>query len=252
MKMKMKQFFSAIVLVCLAISVSAVEPANTLSAVLKGEHRSAENKARDQYRHPEQTLAFFDVKEDMTVVEIWPGAGWYTEILAPYLKDRGMLYAAHFSPNSSVPYFRNNLQQFNEKLSQNPQLYGKLKVTVLQPPEEVQIAPAESVDRVLTFRNVHNWLKAAQADAVFGAMFKALKPGGILGVVEHRAGTNTSELQYDESGYVSEATVIDLATKAGFILLAKSELNANSKDTKNYPAGVWSLPPTHGCLSCHW
>lgn len=239
----MKVFFSVLIMASLFSAEVAAEPLSALSSILNGAHRSAENKARDQFRHPEQTLTFFDVKEDMTVVEIWPGSGgWYTEILAPLLKEKGLLYAAHFSGESKVPYFRNSLQQFNEKLSQNADIYEKVKITVLQPPDEVQIAPEGSVDRVLTFRNVHNWLKGGYADAVFAAMFKALKPGGILGVVEHRQDASTKPS--DESGYVSEETVLDLAKKAGFTFLARSEINANPKDTKNYPAGVWTLPPT--------
>ena len=176
----MRSLISGLLLACLFTSAQADE-ASLLNQVIEGKHRSAENKARDRFRHPEQTLAFFDVKEDMTVVEIWPGAGWYTEILAPYLKDKGKLYAAHFSKDSKVPYFRNSLRQFVEKIKAQPDVYGKLELTVLQPPESVQIAPDASADRVLTFRNVHNWMNAGQAKAVFAAMYKALKPGGILG-----------------------------------------------------------------------
>lgn len=225
-----------------AAAASADESA--LRQALDGTHRSAENKARDRYRHPEQTLSFFEVDPSMTVVEIWPGAGWYTEILAPYLKDHGKLYAAHFSKASQVPYFQQSLQAFIDKIGQRPDLYQKLELTVLQPPEFVTIAPENSVDRVLTFRNVHNWLKADQADTVFAAMFKALKPGGILGVVEHRSLPGATLETQKQSGYVDENTVIALAEKAGFKWQARSEINANPKDTKDHPAGVWTLPPT--------
>jgi predicted methyltransferase len=215
-----------------------------LQQVINGKHRSAEHKHRDQYRHPEQTLTFFDVKADMTVVEISPGEGWYTEILAPYLKDKGKLYAAHFSPDNPEAYFKKSLSDFLDKVHKQPRLYDKLEITVLQPPKEVQIAPDGSADRVLTFRNVHNWMKNDQATAVFSAMFKALKPGGILGVVEHRASPIKPQDPKAISGYVNEDYVIALARNAGFEFLAKSEINANPKDTKNHPEGVWTLPPT--------
>ncbi|MGR9052058.1 MAG: class I SAM-dependent methyltransferase [Gammaproteobacteria bacterium] len=237
----MKTLLTGLLLAGLTVSTYASADPEILSEILNGAHRSEENKARDRYRHPVETLKFFEVDETMTVVEIWPGAaGWYTEILAPYLRDKGKLYAAHFSEHSDVAYFRNSLKSFVDKIHTRPDIYGKLELTVLQPPEAVDIAPKASADRVLTFRNVHNWIKGGRADAVFTAMFEALKPGGILGVVEHRGADNLSP----DSGYVSEKTVIALAEKAGFKLSDESEINANSRDTKNYPAGVWTLPPT--------
>lgn len=171
---------------CLAV-VGQAQEQDALRQILAGEHRSAAHRARDRYRHPLQTLDFFDVRENMTVVEIWPGsAGWYTEILAPLLKEHGRLYAAHFAADSNIPFFRRSLEKFTEKIHGRPDIYGKLILTVLQPPERLAIAPPGSADRVLTFRNVHNWMKAGQAGTVFRSMFRALKPGGLLGVVEHR------------------------------------------------------------------
>jgi predicted methyltransferase len=216
----------------------------SLQQIIKGKHRSEENKHRDQYRHPEQTLAFFDVKDNMTVVEIWPGKGWYTEILAPYLRDNGKLYAAHFSPDNQEAHFKDTLKAYLDKLHKHPKLYDKVEITVLQPPKELQIAPDGSADRILTFRNVHNWMKNDQAAAVFSAMFKALKPGGILGIVEHRGSPIKPQDTQATSGYVNEDYIIALARKAGFEFLAKSEINANPKDTKNHPEGVWTLPPS--------
>ena len=233
--------------VLLALSFSSVQAdgdSTSLQRVISGKQRSAEHKARDKYRHPQQTLEFFDVKENMTVVEIWPGEGWYTEILAPYLKDKGKFYAAHFSAAAKEHYYKKVLDAFVKKMHQQPKIYDKVELTVLQPPESFQIAPDGSADRVLTFRNVHNWMNNNQAAAVFNAMYKVLKPGGILGVEEHRNRLLKPQDTRAESGYVSEDYVIALARNAGFEFLGKSEINANSKDSKDYPAGVWTLPPT--------
>lgn len=214
-----------------------------LKATLAGAHRSETDRARDQYRHPVETLAWFGIKDNMTVVEVTPGGGWYTDILAPFLKDRGTYYAAGFDPESEVEYMRKGAQRFQEKLAANAELFGKAKVTILAPPTKVDIAPAGSADMVLTFRNVHNWMANGQAENVFKAMFTALKPGGVLGVVEHRANATAPQDPKAVSGYVREDHVIKLAQDAGFQLVGKSEINANPKDTKDYPQGVWTLPP---------
>ena len=239
----MEKFLLALLLATGISSVQAGEDFTSLQHAIAGKQRSAEHKARDKYRNPQQTLEFFDVKENMTVVEVWPGEGWYTEILAPYLKDKGKLYTAHFSADADQAYFKKNLQAYVKKIKSQPKVYGKVELTVLQPPKYLQIAPDGSADRVLTFRNVHNWMKNDQAAAVFNAMYKALKPGGILGVVEHRSTVLKQQDTKAESGYVSEDYVIALARNAGFEFLGKSEINANKKDTKNYPEGVWTLPP---------
>lgn len=218
--------------------------ASDIDAVLAGDQRSAENRARDVYRHPAETLAFFGLKPDMTVVELWPGGGWYTEILAPYLRDDGKLYAAHFAANSDIEYFRKGLDAFKAKLAANPAVYDRVVVTELAPPTGLAIAPPGSADMVLTFRNVHNWLKPEGNEVnVMKAAFAALKPGGVLGIVEHRAAAGTSREQSIESGYMSEAMVIEAARAAGFVLEQSSEINANPRDTHDHPKGVWTLPP---------
>ena len=219
----------------------AVDPA--LQAVIDGEHRSAEHKARDQYRHPAETLTWLGLKSHMTVVEITPGRGWYTEILAPYLKDNGIFYAAGYDKESGREYMRNLNKMLDEKLTSNPDVYGAPTITELAPPNKTAIAPEGSADMVLTFRNVHNWMRAETADGVFSAMYAALKPGGILGVVEHRGDASQPQDPQARSGYVTEEATIQIAEKAGFKLVDKSELNANSKDTKDHPKGVWTLPP---------
>ncbi|MGB1581001.1 MAG: class I SAM-dependent methyltransferase [Nevskiales bacterium] len=215
-----------------------------LKPILDGEHRSAEHQARDRYRHPMATLAWFGVEPNMTVVEIWPGAGWYTEILAPYLREQGRLYAAGFEADSEIPFYRINAQKLKEKFAARPDLYDKVIVTEFRPPEKLAIAPANSADRVLTFRNVHNWMKSGHAEQVFEAMYQALKPGGLLGVVEHREDPKREQDPQALSGYVTEAYVKQLAENAGFEFMMSSEVNANPQDTRDHPKGVWTLPPS--------
>ena len=182
----------------------------------------------------------------MTVVEIWPSGGWYTEILAPVLRDRGKYYAAGFALTAKrTPEWRKKMQrEFQSKLDARPDLYDRVVVTELSIPERTEMAPAGTADVVLTFRNVHNWMKGDYAPSMFEAMFEALKPGGVLGVVEHRAKKGTSRDQMIESGYVTEAHVRKLAEGSGFRFVDGSEVNANPKDTVDHPVGVWTLPPT--------
>lgn len=213
--------------------------------LLNGDHRSVENQQRNRYRNPAKTLSFFGVEPCNTVVELWPGPlGWYTEILAPLLRDCGQLYTAQFDPSHEVGFYRDARQRFEAKLSDRPDIYNRVKVTTLAPPQHKDIAPPASADVVLTFRNIHNWLKLDQLDAVLAAAYRALKPGGVLGVVEHRADALFNIEEMIETGYVSEALMIQRAEAAGFRLLAKSEINANPHDFRRHPKGVWSLPPT--------
>jgi predicted methyltransferase len=215
-----------------------------LKATLASDHRSDDHKARDQYRHPLDTLTWLGIKENMTVVEIWPGGGWYTEILAPFLKEQGTYYAAGFDAESETSYVRNGAQRFKDKLAANPELYNKATLTELAPPQKVDIAPEGSADMVLTFRNVHNWMNGGYAEEVFQAMYRALKPGGILGLVEHRENPAAEQDAKARSGYMTEEHTIQLAKATGFQLVDRSEINANPKDTKDYSGGVWTLPPS--------
>jgi len=212
-----------------------VDPA--LKAVLDGPQRSAEHKARDQYRHPGETLSFFGLKPDMTVVELWPFGGWYTEILAPYLKAHGKLYGANVA--SDVRGLGRYRSAFENKLASDKDLYSDVVETDLGPSDSA-IAPAGTADMVVTFRNIHNWDSGGFTDHVFKEVYATLKPGGIFGVVEHRAKPG---MESKEPGYTSEDRAIKQIEAAGFKLVAKSEINANPKDTKDYPAGVWTLPP---------
>ncbi len=161
-----------------------------LDNAINGEHRSADNKARDKYRRPKETLAFFGFRSDMTVVEIWPGGGWYTEILAHALKEKGDLYAAQYSPNPPFSYQRRYFGAFLTKTGETPMVYGDVIVTTMDFPYQLEVAPPGSADMVLTFRNAHNWVgrgySRLAAGLAFQAMYDALQPGGILGVVDHR------------------------------------------------------------------
>lgn len=219
---------------------------DALQAAIDGAHRSEANKKRDAVRHPKETLEFFGIKPDMTVVELMPGAGWYTEILAPYLKSKGQLIEALQDPESTSEYARNSVARFEKKLDDNPALYGEVITIVFEPPTKLRIAPDESVDMVLTFRNIHNWLKGGNENMkeIFKHVYASLKKGGVFGVVEHRLPANKKQDMKDTSGYVSEAYVIKLAESVGFKLAAKSEINANPKDTADHKGGVWALPPT--------
>jgi predicted methyltransferase len=212
--------------------------------VLAGEHRSVDNKARDKYRHPAETLAFFSVTPDASVVEIWPGSGWYTEILAPYLRDEGRYIAAGFDPESDIEFIRMAAQRYQAKLDTSPDLYGKVETAVLMPPNQLDFVTPESVDVILTFRSVHNWMPRGSQDMMFAALFAALRPGGVLGVVEHRGNPAIPQNLEAATGYVNQDYVIELAEAAGFVLNGSSEVNANSRDTKDHPEGVWTLPPT--------
>jgi predicted methyltransferase len=200
--------------------------------------------ALDAPDQPRETLQFFGLRPDMTVVEVWPGGGSYTEILAPELKKRGQLYAAHFDPSSSE-YARRTVDGFRAKLTANPELYDEVVVTTLAaPPAASAIAPPGSADLVVTFSNLHNWMMFGWQREAFAAMHAALKPGGVLGVVEHRGDPRKPQDPKAASGYVQEQYAIELIESTGFKLVGRSEVNANPKDTKDYEKGVWALPPT--------
>jgi predicted methyltransferase len=219
-----------------------------IKKLLKGDWRSEANADRDRYRHPAQTLAFFGIRPDMTVIEIWPGAGWYSEILAPYLRAEGRYVAAVDDPakaaddNARETASKRN-QALRERFAAQPKVYGRPRLIEFSS-SAPELGPPESADAVLTFRNVHNWVMAGTEAQMFEAFFEVLKPGGVLGVVDHRAADGAVVEQVKDSGYLPEQYVIALALKAGFRLDARSEINANPDDLKNYPDGVWTLPPT--------
>lgn len=231
-----------------ATAAAPATDAATLAAIdraLAGDHRSDANRARDAWRHPKETLSFFGLRQDMTVMEVWPGGGgWYTEILAPVLRERGRYIAASFDPKAGSKYAQDNMKAYAAKLAARPDVYDRVTVTALQDPNELRPVDPGTVDMVMTFRNLHNWMSRDAADKMLAAMYAALKPGGILGMVEHRGAAGAAQDPLAKSGYVRTDYAIMLAEKAGFELVGQSEVNANPKDTKDHPDGVWSLPPT--------
>ena len=201
---------------------------HSLKESIESQDRTPQFTSRDVYRHPYETLTFFNIQPDMTVVELNPGGGWYTEILANYIHYPGTLIAAQGS------YY---MDGFKKKMDSDP-MFGRVEIVSLSS----NLAEPNSVDAIVTFRNLHNWL-GPQMDSIFKSSMFALKPGGIFGVVEHRANPGTSLKAMKSSGYVTEAHAIEVALNNGFELVAKSEINANPKDTKDHPKGVWTLPP---------
>ena len=229
----------------MAVNQAAV--VSPFDQVLAGDWRSETNKARDKYRHPRETLAFFGVAPNQNVIEIWPGGGWYAEVLAPLLRDGGSYTGVIPDPAKAgdaaaqAGTARNN-QKLRDLFAARSDVFGKTKLLEVDGAAPVFGAPA-SADVVLTFRNAHNWVMDGNEQAMFKAFFAVLRPGGTLGVVDHRARPDQPAAEMKTSGYLPEAYVIELATAAGFELAEKSEINANPRDSKDYPGGVWTLPP---------
>ncbi len=223
----------------------AQPPDAALQAAITGQQRALANVARDRYRHPYETLMFFGMRPDLKVIELWPGLGWYTEILAPYLSRRGHLTVASFGADNPVPFRARLHAKFMDKLGANRAIYDRVSVVTLDPPERTDLGPAGSADRVLTFRNLHNWINDDALDAVFRAVFRVLKPGGVFGVVEHRGIAGEDVKASARQGYVPEAYVIETLEAIGFRLAGRSEINANPRDDRRHPKGVWTLPPSY-------
>jgi len=223
---------------------AAIDPG--LAAAVAGDWRLPANVARDGHRNPAATLSFFGLAPGMTVVEVSPGGGWYTEILAPWLRGQGLLVAAVNDParaanERAAAFFTRQNQALRDRFATQPAVFDRVRLVEVDPAAPVYGEPG-SADAVLTFRNLHGWMRNGQADEQMAAFFAVLKPGGVLGVEQHRALADVPVEQID--GYVSEAQVIALAEAAGFVLEARSEINANPRDDRDHPNGVWTLPPT--------
>jgi len=232
----------------LAVSCSTTSTrestAASLDTVLAGGHRSEENRARDRYRHPKETLLFFGIRPEMRVLEVWPEPGWYTEIIAPLVRERGHYYAAVIAADPGSKYVTERLSSYRSKLAEHPELYDRVEVVTF-PADGGDVVPAGSVDLVVTFRNIHNWMARDAATRAFATMYRALKPGGVLGVVEHRGNQAMPQDPQAKSGYVNEDYAIRLIEGQGFRLVGESQVNANPRDSRDYEQGVWTLPPSY-------
>lgn len=242
--MILKSIVTPLMLTLWACSLQAAPIDDTIEDAIEkaatGKHRSSENIARNSFRHPVETLSFFGLKDNMIVIEIAPGGMWYTEILAPVLKEKGKFIAAGYDPDlPGQPEYRySQTKKLEQRFATEPQ-FSKAEISRFSPPKSMNLAKPDSADMVLTFRNTHGWIRDGVADQVYATFFKVLKPGGTLGVVQHRGPSSLTSF----SGYVTEAQIIKLAQDAGFVLDGYSEVNANPKDTKDHPKGVWTLPP---------
>jgi predicted methyltransferase len=218
----------------------------TLDAAVGNPARTAKFVDRDKARHPLDELAFFGVTPQSTVVEIWPGGGYWTEILAPFLHDHGVYYVALQGKGGSEAA-ADEAEKLNalirSKLDGDKATYGKVIATALGVAED-EVAPEGSADFILTFRNLHNWLEQGFAPEALAAFYRALKPGGVLGIEDHRGQRDGPQDPKAADGYVRQDYAIALAEKAGFRFEGSSEIDANPKDTANWPKGVWTLPPT--------
>lgn len=257
----MKQIALAVFLAAAAIGCKSTEPTpdptpvetpaveepapqvDPLQAALDGEIRTDEQRARDAYRNPKETLTFFEIEPTSAVLELWPGGGWYTAILAPYVGESGALYVTGYPADTGSEYLVKMTANFNAWLPTVP--HGD-KVTVIEvnPPEVLDFGLENQIDVAVTFRNAHNWSKNNYDSMIYEQVFKALKPGGVFGVVDHRAPEGMSLEDQGKSGYLDQARVIAAVEAVGFELVEASEINANAKDTKDHPEGVWTLPPS--------
>jgi predicted methyltransferase len=209
-------------------------------------HRTPMQRARDHDRHPIETLTFFGIKKNMAVLDVSPDSnGWYTELLAPLLRDQGQYVAALWDAKSDSPYERAALQAFKAKLAARPDLYSKVSVVALQPPHALHPVKPQTIDLVVSIQALHLWLLQDTAPAMLGALFTALKPGGLLGIVDNRADPLSPTDTHAKLGYVNEAYAIDLIKSVGFEFLEASDVNSNPKDARDYDQGVWALPPTY-------
>ncbi len=217
---------------------------DALDQVLAGTQRSDENRARDRYRHPKETLLFFGLRPEMRVLEVWPEPGWYTEVIAPLLADKGKYYAAVIPADPASRNITQRLESYRQKLGSRPDLYGKVQVVTF-PADGSDVLPANSVDMIVTFRNMHEWMARDNTSQAFATLYRALRPGGVLGVVDHRGNPALPQDPHAKSGYVEEDYAVKLIEAQGFQLVGKSQVNANPNDAKDYEQGVWTLPPTY-------
>lgn len=240
----MKLISTFVITLFLSLTAHAADIAHIEQAAA-APSRNAANVDRDKYRHPVETLAFFGIRKDMQVLEILPGRGWYTEILAPLLQDEGQLTVASFGEEHESDYLRKVHLDYMDMLDASPDVYGKVKRVVFEQDGYLNSIAPNSQDMVLTFRSTHNWIRYGnKTEEVYKSFYRVLKKGGVLGVVQHRAAEGSDSLKTAEKGYVTEKYLINMLEDIGFELVAKSEVNANPLDTRDHPDGVWALPPS--------
>lgn len=235
-----------------AAAAAALPPAPPAddAAILRaiaGDQRLPVNRARDLHRHPHETLSFFGLRGNMTVLELGAGSGWYTEILAPVVRDAGKLIVTGGDPDGPQDKGANRgARELRDRMKAHPEVFGRVQVARIDPPNQIDLAPPDSVDLALVIRQAHDWVRDGYADKMWTAIYRALKPGGTLGVVAHRAKPdgNNDSLVVGKTGYLTQAFVIRTVEAAGFKMFNDSEINANPLDVKDYPEGVWTLPPT--------
>jgi predicted methyltransferase len=247
---KFSSSVSCLLLVLSFTSAAFAEATPELQKWVDSPKRSEENRARDEYRHPTETLTFFGLQPTMSVLEIWPARGWYTEILAPFLKDKGQLTLANFRKNDGTiedekkQFWARLAAKLDQDIAKNPEHFGTVNVLEFDPPGLMSLGNVNQYDMVLSFRNSHIWNEQGYLLDVFRSFFDVLKPGGTLGLVEHRSSRLSEISSRAGEGYLDEYYVISVARQAGFVLEDRTEINANAKDTKDYPKGVYALPPT--------
>lgn len=218
--------------------------ANVLDVILAGSQRTPADRARDRYRHPKETLLFFGIRPSTRVLQVWPATGWYTEVIAPLVRAQGQYHAGVFAPDPGSRFLTARLARYRQLLASRPDLYGEVRV-VSFPLDGRDVVPPGSLDMVLSFRNLHEWMALGGAKQALTTIYRALAPGGVLGVVDNRGDPAVPQDPLAKNGYVRQDYAIRLIEAAGFRLVATSEVNANPKDTKSYPCGVWALPPDY-------
>ncbi|HJS89210.1 MAG TPA: hypothetical protein VJ738_04515 [Steroidobacteraceae bacterium] len=218
--------------------------ARALDGVLAGSQRTVADRARDRYRHPKETLLFFGIRPQTRVLQSWPESGWYTKIIAPLVSAQGQYYAGVISPDPKSRFIQARLANYQRLLASRPDLYGRVKVVTF-PLDGRDVVPPGSVDMVLSFRDLHEWMSLGDAQQALVTVYRALAPGGVFGVVDNRGDPALPQDPRAKNGYVRQDYAIRLIESAGFRLVATSEVNANPRDTKNYPCGVWALPPEY-------
>src|SRR5215469_1473261 len=235
---------AALIAGCTTTTAGREPTANALDAILAGSQRTAADRSRDPYLHPKETLLFFGIRPHTRVLQVWPESGWYTAIIAPLVQGKGRYYAGVIAPDPGSRFLQARLADYRRLLASRPDLYGGVKVVTF-PPDGTDVLPPGSASMVLSFRDLHEWMALGDAQQALATIYRVLAPGGVFGIVDNRGNPAVPQDPRAKNGYVRQDYAIRMIEAAGFRLVATSEVNANPKDTKNYPAGVWALPPDY-------